>query len=224
VRQHSGPRGSGEFVELQPKHGLSTQTIFVKGKWGLLDATGAWIRRPEFSDIELFDRAQTDLMWVKADAGWGLIKPDGTWLVEPTFERVGQLVDDRAPVWLGGRIGYVDRTGRVVIAPKFDDGISFFHFIDGLPAPAKLGRYFGLIDRSGEWVVQPTYDHISPRWAGSESSVASREFKGFSAELGNQHSVLDKAGKVVISAMKLKPSTSRSTSTSSGGISITTTL
>jgi hypothetical protein len=219
ARRFSGWPGGEELGGLQPKHG-SSQVIFVTGKWGLVDATGAWIRTPEFSDIERFDRNQTNLMWAKAATGWGLIRPDGTWLIEPKFERVGELVDDRAFVRLGGRIGYIDGTGRVAIPPKFDDGAFFAHFVDGLPAAAKLGRYWGLIDQSGEWVVEPAYDSIDARYGGGDAS-SDLEFKGFSARRGNEDRILDQSGKVIISGMNLWRGTSTSRTTSDGGILIT---
>jgi len=53
-------------------------------KWGLVDATGSWIRTPEFRDIASFDPENENLMWAEAGPGWGLIRPDGTWAVEPT--------------------------------------------------------------------------------------------------------------------------------------------
>jgi hypothetical protein len=222
VRRYNGPPGGEIFAGPQPKYG-PIQTIYVKGKWGLIDATGAWIREPEFSDIELFDRQQPNLSWAKTDAGWGLLRSDGTWLVEPTFERVGELVDDRAPIWLGRRIGYVDRTGQIVIPPKFDDGVMLTHFIDGMPAPAKLGRLFGLINPSGEWVVEPTYDRIHPISTvhpiyGGTAPASDPEFKGFVAQIGTEHRILDQFGNVIIGGMKLRPGTSTSRSTSTGDI------
>jgi hypothetical protein len=223
VREYRGPPGGEEFTALNPRHG-SGRTVYVRGKWGLIDATGGWIRTPEFSDIEPFDREQSDLMWARAGARWGLIRPDGTWLVEPTFERVGELVDDRAPVRLGGRIGYVDRTGRMVIAPKFDDPVTLEHFVEGMPAPAKLGRFFGLIDRAGEWVVAPTYDRIFPIHGGGGASVSRLEFKGFWAKLGTQHGILDQTGRVIIDGMDLRPSVSQSATTRSGGLSVRVTV
>ncbi len=79
VRDYRGPSGSATFAGVEVNSG-STQIVFVRGKWGLVDASGAWIRPPEFSDIAIFDSDKSDLMWAKAGTDWGLIKPDGTWL------------------------------------------------------------------------------------------------------------------------------------------------
>lgn len=47
---------------------------------------------------------------------------------------------------MSGECGYIDKTGREVIAPKYDDAISFQ---DGL-APVKLNRRWGYIDKTGK--------------------------------------------------------------------------
>jgi hypothetical protein len=79
------------------------------GKWGLIDASGNWIREPEFRDIAAFDPENENLMWAQAATGWGLIRPDGTWAVEPTFESTRELSDNRAAVRRGGKMGFIDR-------------------------------------------------------------------------------------------------------------------
>ncbi len=64
-----------------------------------------------------------------------------------------------APVKLGGKWGYVDRTGRYAINPQFDEALAF----DGATglAPVKLDKW-GYIDRSGHFVVNPQFDKARP--------------------------------------------------------------
>jgi hypothetical protein len=52
-----------------------------------------------------------------------------------------------------GRWGYIDRAGRFVIAPKFDDA---WDFSDGLARVERRGRV-GYIDRRGRFVVPATF-------------------------------------------------------------------
>lgn len=56
---------------------------------------------------------------------------------------------------MSGECGYIDKTGREVIAPKYDDAISFQ---DGL-APVKLNRRWGYIDKTGREVITPKYEY-----------------------------------------------------------------
>jgi hypothetical protein len=188
-------------------------------KWGLVDATGAWIRAPEFRDIASFDPENENLMWAQASTGWGLIRPDGTWALEPTFQYKQELSDDRAAVWRSDKLGYVDRTGRIVIRLQFDVDVAAHEFAGGMPAAVKLGRLVGLIDQAGNWVLEPSYDNIFPHYGG-EAPL----FKGFVAKRGDRTDLLDASGRVLIGGMKLRPGTSRGYSTPSGGFGMQFTL
>src|SRR5512138_503609 len=57
------------------------------------------------------------------------------------------------PVEVGGKYGYIDSTGRTVIAPQFDDARQFRDsraFVD------VEGRW-GIVDAEGAWVKRPQY-------------------------------------------------------------------
>jgi hypothetical protein len=159
-------------------------------------------------------------MWAQASTGWGLIRPDGTWAVEPTFQYKLKLNDNRAAVWRGGKTGYIDRTGQIVIPLKFDNAAMSQEFADGMPAPAKLGRLVGLIDQSGNWVLEPSYDSIFPYYGGEAPLRSDLEFKGFVADRGDRTDLLDATGKVLIAGMKLWRGRSTSRVTPGGGLAI----
>src|SRR5436309_561676 len=60
------------------------------------------------------------------------------------------------PVWSGRKCGYANRSGKVVIDPKFDIcGL----FSEGR-ASIKVGDKFGFIDRRGKIVVRVQYDEV----------------------------------------------------------------
>src|SRR5680860_459435 len=56
----------------------------------------------------------------------------------------------------GGNFGYIDKAGKYVIEPKFDDAKSFS---DGLAA-AEQDKMWGFIDASGKWAIEPQYDKV----------------------------------------------------------------
>jgi hypothetical protein len=199
VRDYRGAPGSEEFRESDFQSG-PIGSVFVRGKWGLVDRSGAWVKAPTFQNIDIFDPDNGELMWAQASTGWGLIRPDGNGPLDPVFEYKGKLSGDRAVVWRGGKVGYIDRSGQIVIPPKFDTGASSAEFVDDLPAPAKLGRMVGLIDRSGNWVMEPAYDSISPR-GGSKGATGVDQFKGFVVRRGDKSGVLGPAGQVIIDTM-----------------------
>jgi len=51
-----------------------------------------------------------------------------------------------------GKLGYIDKTGQIVINPQFDWASSFF---EGL-ARVWIGGKSGYIDKAGEYVWEPT--------------------------------------------------------------------
>ncbi|MFK0495250.1 WG repeat-containing protein [Campylobacter coli] len=61
-----------------------------------------------------------------------------------------------ASVGLNGKIGLIDKSGKIVIEPKFD---SIWSFREGLAKVGLNGKY-GLIDKSGKIVIEPKFDDI----------------------------------------------------------------
>lgn len=57
-----------------------------------------------------------------------------------------------------GKMGYIDRTGHVVIPFRYDKAFSFDHG----RASVFIGEQHGVIDTSGRWVVEPgTYERLA---------------------------------------------------------------
>lgn len=73
--------------------------------------------------------------------------------------------DNWFPVYVNGKAGYIDRTGKIVLEPKFD-GASYFS--EGL-ARVSFGRDTiitegfnqGFIDENGKVVIEPKWDAVS---------------------------------------------------------------
>lgn len=56
-----------------------------------------------------------------------------------------------------GQYGFIDSTGKVVIAPRFK---AVGTFSEGLAA-AREGGYYGYIDTKGDWKIPPQYDYAT---------------------------------------------------------------
>jgi WG containing repeat len=185
ARHYDGQPGVEELVNYE--HSDVTRDVSATGKWGLVDRTGTWIRKPEFPAIMRYDRDDSSLVLVKADTGWGVIKTDGTWFLEPKFEFLGRPGSGPAPARVAGRSGYIDRSGTFVIAPTFDDAGHFG--TDGL-ATASIGKLSGLIDRTGTWVIEPRYDGVSHGLASYQGLIWVR--------LDRKWGAIDRSGQVVV--------------------------
>jgi len=65
-----------------------------------------------------------------------------------------QVVEEQVvlfPVRVGGKNGYIDKTGKILIKPQFDYAWPFF---EGL-AVVKIGDRLGYIDKTGEFIWEP---------------------------------------------------------------------
>lgn len=110
----------------------------LRGMWGLIDRSGAWVKRPTF------DHAETELHTSMGVAGGGLGGPL-------------RLVEDRAIVRQKKAWGVIDGQGNAVVEPKL---LKVGDFADGLAAFQKkvIGRQrWGLLDRQGRTVVEPRF-------------------------------------------------------------------
>ena len=74
------------------------------------------------------------------------------------FEVAMRFSDGLAAVRINGRFGYIDATGRVVIAPQFDAAGPF----TGDYAEVWLDGRSGAIDRTGRLVVPAQFDRLVP--------------------------------------------------------------
>lgn len=82
-----------------------------------------------------------------------------------------------------GKYGYIDKAGKVVIAPQYENTMGFN---EGLAATKKDGKY-GYIDTKGKWVIKPQFD-FTYKFSDGLAMV----------RIGKQYAWIDKTGKTVI--------------------------
>jgi hypothetical protein len=81
------------------------------------------------------------------------------WIVHPRFEECSFFSDDGleeplAAVKVGGRWGYMDQYGVLMIKPAYLEAQPFF---EGLAAVKVESGLWGYVDQSGGFVIQPSY-------------------------------------------------------------------
>jgi KWG Leptospira. len=87
-----------------------------------------------------------------------------------------------------GKWGYIDKTGRIILAAQFD---SANEFSEGL-AFVKVGEKHGYINKTGQIVIEPKYDYVG---GGNYCS----EFKEAMAciSLDNKIGYIDNKGRII---------------------------
>ena len=96
----------------------------------------------------------------------------------PLYMSLRDAGEGLVPAWSGGeKTGYVDFSGKWVIAQQFDEAKKF---IAG-HAVAKSGDKYGVIDHKGAWVVQPEWASIDVDENGKYSLHASNDVNSVDA-------------------------------------------
>ncbi|MBL0161172.1 MAG: WG repeat-containing protein [Bryobacterales bacterium] len=130
-----------EFSEGLARVQVSGSSLGMDAKWGFIDKTGAAV----------IDE--------RKDPSFGEYSNIGSDSAESAFHDGLALVD------VDGKKGYIDKAGKVVIAPQFTYA---YPFSEGLAAATKSASGddgWGHIDTTGRWVVEPRF-----QWASSFSS------------------------------------------------------
>ncbi len=171
------------------RQGLAAVCLEGKG-WGFIDPAGAWAVPPHFAFADSFSDG---LAVVKEDGNrsclenGGIAVPEGSecegdydpdergpgpfFLIDRAGRRatskgyhcITRVADGMAAVRLNGRWGYVDRTGKEVIAPRFSMAKPFG---EGLAAVRVLNAKgeddldegkWGFVNHRGKFVVSPRF-------------------------------------------------------------------
>src|SRR5690606_24204982 len=78
-----------------------------------------------------------------------------TYVIEPQYEFASEFSEGLASIQIDGKVGVIDRSGKVIVQPKYD---RVHPFIEGFATVELNGRY-GFIDREGNEITSPRYDY-----------------------------------------------------------------
>jgi hypothetical protein len=112
-----------------------------------------------------------------------------------TFAQEATTATRLKPVYVNGRWGHADQSGRVVLKAQFDaarpfvDGLAQVGVLDEeLPElEARPNIEWGFIDRTGRFVIEPQFTGARP-FAGGLAQVATAE---------GRRRLIDRSGKVI---------------------------
>jgi hypothetical protein len=149
-----------EYAEVQPfREGVAWVRRPDVDGWELIDDTGATLIGASYLAVRSFSDG---LAWVSRGGagGWQAIDTADRVVVPPGFDDVRPFRRGVAAVLVGGVWGAVDRSGRIVVRPRYSgfttplaDGRYVDGFTDEGLAVVDLGGRRGVLDRSGRTVV-----------------------------------------------------------------------
>lgn len=100
---------------------------------------------------------------------------------------------DLWPALQHDKYGFIDKTGRLIIPPKFGYA---FNFSEGLAA-VELNGYYGYIDKTGHFIIPPRFDWAYPFSDGLAVAVIRRR-DGQGNITVNKFGYIDRSGRMVI--------------------------
>ncbi|WP_176220607.1 WG repeat-containing protein [Cohnella massiliensis] len=177
--------------ELQGAHTSEGTKIITKT--GVVDPkTGEVILNAEYDDLV------SDTSSHYFQGGYAIVAKDGKRMI---VNKEGTVISDLpqykdaefiyetgfnegyAAISVDGKWGYIDTSGKEIVAPKYDEALNFSN---GLAA-IKVNNQWGFIDKSGKVIISPQYDEVGYFSPEGFAYVVKGEKYGF----------IDKAGKVV---------------------------
>ena len=100
--------------------------------------------------------------------------------------------DKLLPVKMGGKFGYIDRDGKMVVNPQFDEAS---RFVQGR-ALISVGAKYGYIDESGKLAINPQFDRADGFFEGL-AAVCSGDC-GYDAKEPHKWGYINKQGAMAI--------------------------
>lgn len=136
---------------------LDYQTGFIDAAARLVIEPQTLDRRGEFSDGMLMVAGPSEL---GQNTPYGYLDPAGKLAIPPQFERASDFHEGLAYVeekmWLDGRIGFIDKAGRLRIPLRRQSDVP--RFSEGLAAVG-LDTGYGFIDKTGKTVIEPQFTY-----------------------------------------------------------------
>jgi WG repeat protein len=127
--------------------------VRIGRKWGYIDTSGRMVVEPRFQSAGEFHEGLARIhIWSKVSCTSGAFTSD-----DAPLYAFHLLEDDKSDLPGcfpdGGKFGYIDKTGKVVITPQFFVAQDFAEGLAAIRIEEAVGSKFGYIDRTGQMVI-----------------------------------------------------------------------
>ena len=184
--------------------------VMVNGKAGYIDRTGKIVLEPKYDGASYFSEGLARVSVgrdtiITEGFSQGYIDETGKVVIAPQWDVVSHFSEGLAAVGydqtkqafkLGNktfytsashtwyRWGFIDKTGNLVIEPKFSEISEFRDGIAVAAIPIMSEWKYGFIDRTGNWVLSPKFDHAKQFSEGLARVFVNGKY-GYIDRLGN---------------------------------------
>ena len=189
------PQFDSTLTEDGVTFGEGLAAVYVGDKWGYIDKTGKFVIPPKFKQRFPPSLFHEGLAQVEIQEGiHSFIDKSGEVVTALKFiEQRTVFSEGLARVSKGDKVGFVDKTGRFVIEPQFDEAEDFKEGLAVVKVPVKVDdkveSKFGFIDKTGKMVIEPRF---------SEARSFSEGLAVVTINSMDKDGYIDKTGKVVI--------------------------
>ena len=137
---------------------LKNGNIWVKDndKYGVMDKSGNWMVKPVFDQVGFpyYTFNGFGLTRVKIDDKWGFSDVKGNILGERMFDSVIDFKEGYAVVEENDLYGLMDRDGKVVVEPRYQNIEIFYNELARVKDSSDL---YGFLNKEGEMVIAPKF-------------------------------------------------------------------
>lgn len=133
----------------------NAESVLVKDGFTIINNKGHYLVSPQKKPISFseggFFITETE------DGKTQYINVEGKKVLEVSYDYSGFFFNGLAVIKTNDKWGYINKQGKVIIQPKFEDAYNFG--LDGL-AGVKLNNKYGFIDKNGKFVIPPIFDYV----------------------------------------------------------------
>lgn len=187
--------------------------VFVKGKYGYINANGEMIIQPQFDNASKFrdglakvtvgskNISKDPKIYLPAFGKDGYIDMQGRFVIEAgKFHFAEDFSEGLAGVSVSNCgneycYGYIDTTGNIVIKPQFKT-VGKFH--EGTADVRMPNGKWGVIDKTGKFIIPPIYDGAYPFYEGIGIGIVVNNKTPFQQKMEDFEFIFyDNTGKIV---------------------------
>lgn len=153
--QESGDRINEMFADTIEEYHEGLISFEENGKFGFKDSLGHIVIKAQFDQVGCFNEGLASVT------------------VGAKRERYLSSNGDSATMWIGGKQGFIDRAGKIVVKPQYDY-CNFFS--QGVAVVAKDDKW-GYIDRTGKEIIKLQYDKAEAFYDSNGFAAVSKDGK-----------------------------------------------